>query len=621
MCGIAGVFHFKRRPNKRPIRQMLDTMGSRGPDETRVETLKHGFLGATRLAIVDVEGGRNPISDESGRYTVALNGEIYNHRPLRNELEARGASFSTSTDTEVVARLFLEQPHKALERLQGMFALAVYDQEQHCLRLVRDRLGQKPLYWTQLDNGTLLFSSELSGVLSHPDVGRSIDPNAIAQLLLSEYVAAPETLYKGIHKLEPGCLLKADKNGIQVERWWTPPIPGLQPDSRGQGSLAEAVWGAFQVSVMNRMEAELPIAYLLSGGLDSSAVCAMAAEKSKTPLHSFALAFQEASFDESEHAAQVAKHLGLKHETLHFSPSDLPRILDHMSAEMSEPLTDGGYPAMWLLSEKISARGYKIALSGDGADEHFGGYPTYFAHRMAPLAGSAKGILSRVASSLPSSTQNLSSTYLARRFIAGSDLELGRRNQVWLGAFLPEEIEQLMRSPATPWGAVDRWSETAKQITQPGLQAMFLDQRLYLAEGVLQKVDRASMAHGLEVRSPFLDHHIVDLASRLPAKSLWRGRTTKVLMRRMLANRLPQHILERPKKGFGTPIGSWLRGPCSDLLENIEAPLEGLLHPEPILKWVQEHRDGHRDHRRRLWTLLVLGRWLQGPWGPDKLTR
>jgi asparagine synthase (glutamine-hydrolysing) len=286
-----------------------------------------------------------------------------------------------------------------------------------------------------------------------------------------------------------------------------------------------------------------------------------------------------------------------------------------MGQQMSEPLTDGSYPAMWMLSEQIASRGFKIALSGDGADEHFGGYPTYFAHKLAPIAGTAKPLLSRVTQSLPSSTQNLSSTYLARRFVEGSSLPTPRRNQVWLGAFLPEEIDELMREPATPWSAVDRWSSPAAGISDRALQAMFLDQRLYLAEGVLQKVDRASMSHGLEVRSPFLDHLLVELASRLPTRSLWRGRNTKLLVRRMLSDKLPDDILKRPKKGFGPPLGSWLKGPCRNLLEDLDASLESILNPEPIQRRVREHLNGHRDHRRRLWTLLVLSRWLNGPWG------
>lgn len=615
MCGIAGAFHFRRRPTKRPVGKMLEAIASRGPDGRRVETVRDGHLGANRLAIVDVEGGDNPVSEETGRYTVALNGEIYNHRPLRKELEARGAQFRTATDTEVVARLFLEQPSRALERLHGMFALAVYDKQLRRLMLVRDRLGQKPLYWTQTADGTLLFASELSGLLAHPSVERRLHSSALAELLLSEYIAAPQTLYEGIHKLEAGCYLEASAEGVRGGRWWTPPLPGQRVDTRGQGSLAEAVWGAFQVSVMNRMEAEVPVAYLLSGGLDSSAVCAMAAEKARAPLRSFSLSFEEASFDEADHAERVASHLGLHHETLHFRPSDLPRVLDHMGQSLSEPITDGGYPAMWILSEQIAAQGFKVALSGDGADEHFGGYPTYFAHKIAPAASAARPLLSRVTASLPASTQNLSSTYLARRFVDGSHLPTPRRNQVWLGAFLPEEIQSLMREPSEPWSAVDRWTETASTLPDPALQAMFLDQRLYLAEGVLQKVDRASMAHGLEVRSPFLDHLLVELASRLPTKSLWRGRSTKVLVRRMLADKLPADILKRPKKGFGTPLGSWLKGPCRPLLDELDSSLEAFLHPAPIRQWVQEHLDGHRDHRRRLWTLLVLSRWANGPWG------
>jgi asparagine synthase (glutamine-hydrolysing) len=616
VCGIAGTFHFERRPNKKALTAMLEVLGHRGPDGRAIQSLADGHLGANRLAIVDVAGGKNPQAEETGRFWVALNGEVYNHGPLRKELEARGASFQTRTDTEVVARLFLAQPAKALDRLQGMFALAVYDTEKRSLLLARDRLGQKPLYWTQLDDGTLLFASELAGLLVHPEVKRAVNQDALAQLLLSEYIAAPSTLYQGIHKLEPGCLLEASAAGIRSRRWWNPPIPGLQDDKRSVNELADAVWGAFQISVMKRMESEVPLSYLLSGGLDSSALVAMAAEKSKAPLHSFSMSFEEKSFDESEAAALVAKHLGCEHRRIHCGAESLTRVLDHIEQHMSEPLTDGGYVAMWMLCEQVANAGFKVALSGDGADEHFGGYPTYFAHGLVRATRPAGGILSRLADGLPISTGNLSKSYQARRFLAGTHLNLPQRNQVWLGAFYPQEIQSILRDPGDPWGPTTQWEAHALSAPHTGQQAMFLDQRLYLAEGVLQKVDRASMAHGLEIRAPFLDHQLVDLASRLPQKALWRGRQSKVLLRKMLANKVPSAILKRPKKGFGTPIGAWLKGPSAHLLNDLAERLEGLLHPEPIRTLVREHQQGTRDHRRRLWTLLVLSRWVQGPWGP-----
>ncbi len=616
MCGIAGSFHFGRRPSKKELGPMLEVLDHRGPDGRAIQSFPDGHLGANRLAIVDVAGGKNPISDETGRFWVALNGEVYNHGPLRKELTARGATFQTQTDTEVVARLFLEQPTKALNRLNGMFALAVYDAEKRSLLLSRDRLGQKPLYWTRLEDGTLLFASELAGLLVHPQVNREVNQDALAQLLLSEYIAAPATAYKGIYKLEAGCVLEASASGHQIRRWWTPPVPGLQVDKRSVKELTEAVWGAFQISVMNRMESEVPLSYLLSGGLDSSALCAMAAEKSSRPLHSFSMSFEEKSFDESEAAALVAKHLGCEHRKILCGPDALSRVLNHVEKDMSEPLTDGGYAAMWMLCEQVADAGFKVALSGDGADEHFGGYPTYFAHGLVRATRPAQGVLGRLANRLPSSTSNLSKSYQARRFMAGANLDLAHRNQVWLGAFYPHEIQQFLCVQGDPWGPTNQWAAQATTAPNTGQQAMFLDQRLYLAEGVLQKVDRASMAHGLEIRSPFLDHHLVDLASRLPQKALWRGRQSKVLIRKMLEDKVPASILKRPKKGFGTPIGDWLKGPSSSLLVGLEDRLEGLLHPEPIRELIREHQQGVDDHRRRLWTLLVLSRWYQGPWGP-----
>ena len=620
MCGIAGAFSFRRTPAAPPpIREMLAALAHRGPDDQHTVSVPDGVLGTRRLAIVDLEGGRQPREDAEGRVVLAMNGEVYNHGPLRAELTARGARFESRSDTEVAAWLFAERgPALALDRLDGQLAAAVYYRAERRLVLARDRLGQKPLYWTRLGDGTLLFASELKGLLAHPGLRREVDPVALEQLLLFEYIPAPRSIYRGVHKLEAGTLLVAWEGGLRVERWWRPPLVGAGRARASRSRYAPAVRGALEVAVKQRMSAEVPVAYMLSGGIDSSAVAALAAARSREPIQSFALVSGEPSFDESGPARLMAEHIGARHREVRFSPGQLPEVLEALSAGLCEPIADGSLPSLWLLSAAIRAAGFKVALSGDGADEHFGGYPTYLAHRLAGAAAPGRPLLRRLAAQIPASTDNLSRGFLARRFAAGLGQPLARRNQIWLGAFLPEELPALLgRAPAeAAWDEVDRWAAIAAAIGDPAERAMFLDQRLYLAEGVLAKADRASMLCSVELRAPFLDHRLVALAAALPRGSYIRPGRSKVLLRRAAADLLPPELLGRPKKGFGTPLGPWLKGPCAGLLDDLAEELEGMIAAGAIRRLVAEHRAGRRDHRRRLWALLVLSRWRRGPWGP-----
>ncbi len=615
MCGIAGAFRFDGPADTAHVEAMAASMEHRGPDSKRTVALADGVLCARRLAIVDVEGGENPLPDSDERVWIAHNGEVYNHGPLRNELQGRGAVFATATDTEVAAHLWADLPRDSLSRLQGMFALAIYDVERRSLTLVRDRLGQKPLYYTWAPDGTLLFASELKGLLSHPGVSRNLRPEALDELLLFEYVPAPGTLYEGIHKLEAGTCLEANASGWHIKRWWEPPIPGAELDEFSPGHASERIRASLQIAVFSRMVAEVPVAYLLSGGIDSTSVTALAARRRGETLDTFSVVFNEPSFDESKPAALAARLLGCRHTEIPFVAADLAGVLESLEGSLCEPLLDGSLPATWWLSRAVREAGFKVALSGDGADEHFGGYPTYAAHRIAGPVSRSHRLISSLAEKLPASTDNLSPAYLAQRFGQGLAHPLPRRNQVWLGAFLPEELSALTGRPPQPWSVVDRWGEKVRDAS-PVAQAMYLDQRLYLAEGVLQKVDRASMAHGLEVRSPFCHHELVELAARMPPRAHTRGRGTKTLLRRAVADLLPKELVERPKKGFGTPLGPWLAGPCTGLLDDLPERLSGFLEGAPVRALISAHRDGEQDHRRRLWSLLVLSRWIHGPWGP-----
>lgn len=614
MCGIAGAFNFRGPVDRAPVARMVRTLAHRGPDDEHIVEVADGVLAARRLSIVDRENGRQPqLGPDVG---VCFNGEIYNHKGLRSEHDALGYAFKTESDTEVLLALTAEVGlARGLERTEGMFAVAAW--KPGTLWLARDRVGQKPLYWTRLDDGTVLFASELKGLLVHPAVKRRIDPVALRQYLLFEYVPAPRSIYAGIQKLEAGTALVCDADGERVERWWSPPLPGHGDLRRGlaEERWIEAITTSLRMAVRKRTDTDLPLAILLSGGIDSSAIAALATQECRSELHSFSVAFDEPSFDESGPARSVAEHLGLHHTELRFRSGRLPEVLDALAEGMCEPLADGSLPSMWVLSEGVRAAGHKLAISGDGADEHFGGYPSYFAHRLAAPATVGRSVVSRLARRLPASRGNLGSGYLARRFAAGLDHPWHRRNQIWLGAFLPEELAGLVGAGPDPWDVVDRWASDVASADVADA-AMYLDQRLYLGEGVLTKADRATMLHSIELRSPFLDHRLIDIAQNLPTKHKIRGRRTKVLLRQALSGLVPKDIVNRPKKGFGTPLAHWLAGPCKSLLDGLPEALEGIAEPGVVRALLAEHQSGKRDHRRRIWSLLTLARWRASSWGP-----
>lgn len=616
MCGIAGAFR-PQGVEPAPVRAMVEALVHRGPDDGLVrhagpDDRPYAVLGTRRLSIVDLEHGRQPLTDASGRFLVAMNGEIFNHRPLHKMLAAGGHAFQGHGDTEVLAALLASNPDaldRCLQQTHGQLAAAVVDTRQRRLVLVRDRMGQKPLYWTRLPDGTVVFASELKALAQHPGVQRRADRRALQAVLLWEYVPTPWSAWQGVHKLEPGTMLIVDESGLRVDRWWTPPVPR---GGRG-GSLsrwAQSLRNGLQLATIQRLEADVEVGVLLSGGLDSSTVCALAQARATRPLRSFSISVDAPGFDEGAHARRVAAVLGTEHRAARLGPEDLPRLLDAISAHMDEPLADSSLPATWRLMELVAEAGLKAVLSGDGADESFAGYPTYQAHRLAAAARPVGPALAPLVARLPVRHEGVSRDYMARRFLEGLDLPWARRHQVWMGAWLPQELDL---EPGI-YDVLDAHAAAAEHTDAPS-RAMYLDQRMYLSDGVLVKVDRASMAHGVEVRSPFLDHSIVELAADMSREmKLSRGESKRVL--KVVARELlPAEVVDRPKKGFGTPVGPWLRGPARSLLDGLPEAVEDLVPPELLRRCIQEHLDGRADHRRRLWSALCVARWRQGPWG------
>ena len=612
MCGIVGGYAAAGL-DPSPFPEMLASLAHRGPDDSGIERFgpqrsPYAVLGARRLSIVDVSGGQQPVSDPSGRFWVALNGEIYNHKQLRRELSAMEIQTLNGSDTALLASLLSIMPlERALSRLQGMFAISILDTQTQTQTLVRDRVGVKPLYWCQLGE-MVLWASELKALHRHPALPRRLNEAAVRAYLMFEYIPSPWSIWADVQKLEPGCLLQISAAGVEQRRWWQPP----ELNTEHGGSLvkwSKSIAGALQLAVTCRMEADVEVGYLLSGGLDSSMVAALASQQRSQPIHSFSMQVDAPGFDESGPAKQVAEHIGSIHHTGRLTAADLPALLDTITTGLDEPLADSSLVATWALMAMVQEAGLKCVLSGDGADESFAGYPTYLAHRLARAAAPARGLLARGLRRVPVQHDGVTADYMARRFLDGLGRPWARRHQVWMGAWLPEEIG----AQEGDWALVDGHAASAG--ADPVARAMYLDQRLYLAEGVLVKVDRASMAHGVEVRSPFLDYRLVELAAEVPPELKRAGRQSKIVLRKVAADLLPSATLTRRKKGFGTPLGPWLRGPCRGLLDGLPEALEAFVPPERTRACIREHLEGSADHRRRLWSGIVLARWRRGPWG------
>lgn len=617
MCGIAGLYRADGL-EAGPLPGMLGRLAHRGPDGQgeRIFTDPSGrpwaAIGTRRLAIVDPHGGEQPMSDHEERFWIVVNGEIYNHHQIRKEMASNDYPYRSSSDTEVVASLLSMLPtDRALSRMDGMFAMAIVDTVERRLTLVRDRVGVKPLYWARTEDGGLAFASELKALRGVPGLRWRPRIEALQASLLFEYIPTPWTPWMDIHKLEPGTLLEIDAGGVRQRRWWTPPVP-VAGEGGNLGRWAGSVYGALQVAVMHRMMADVEVGYLLSGGLDSSFVTALAQARSRGPVRSFAVAVDAPGFDEGPAARAAAAAIGTQHREARLVASDLPRLLGTIRQHMDEPLADSSLVPTLRLMELVAESGLRCVMSGDGADEGFAGYPTCRAHQLAPVASPAAGLLQRITGRLPSKSEGVTADYMARRFSLGLGLPWARRHQVWMGAWLPDELG--LGPDAPVWGPVDAHAAAAED-ADPASRALYLDSRLYMSDGVLVKMDRASMAHGIEVRSPFLDRSMVELAASIPIGHKLKGRDTKHVLRIAATGTVPESVLRRPKQGFGAPVGPWLRGPCKGLLEGVGDRLSDLIPTEHWRRVVEEHSSEKQDHRRRLWSAIILANWREGPWG------
>jgi asparagine synthase (glutamine-hydrolysing) len=606
MCGIAG---FLGAGDSADLQRMTRRLTHRGPDaEGYFEKPDSGvFLGHRRLSIIDLACGAQPMVSADGAITIVFNGEIYNHAELRSELLAKGHIFATDhSDTEVLLHAWREWGEGMLSRLNGMWAFAIYDSRTRRLFLARDRFGKKPLYYFHR-NGTFAFASELTALLEHPLAPRNQSEIARVKFLAHALIPAPHSAIEGIYKLPAAhqLTLAMDGGSPRISRYWR---YTLEPEEsqKSESTLAAELLEILTRATRRRLVADVPLGIFLSGGLDSSTIAALAArDVQDRTLQTFTIGFQEPSFDESAFAAQVAEFLKTDH---HIETLSLEAALEGMTGIfdlLDEPQGDGSLLPTWLLC-RFARRHVTVALSGDGGDELFAGYDPFRALRLAGLYSSLvprplHSALRLLAARLPVSHANISLDFKIKRTLRGLDHPARLWNPVWLGALEPSELARLTDSRFSVEEiyseAIDAWESCSG--TNPVDRTLQFYTEIYLQDGILAKADRASMMNSLEVRSPFLDIEVADFARRLPHHYKLRGKTTKYLLKRAVEGLLPNEIIYRSKKGFGTPVGSWLRS--------------GRIAPEANSSLLREklsaHLAGQSDERLFLWCEYVWQQW------------
>ena len=618
MCGIVGfVNRAGHRADRAIVERMTATLAHRGPDGDGIYCEGPAALGHRRLSIIDLAGGSQPMANEDDTIWLTYNGELYNELELRKELLAKGHIYRTSCDTETLIHLYEEEGINFARRLNGMFAAAIWDLRRGRLVLVRDRMGQKPLFYGELPGGGLAFGSEPKALLAHPAIGRTLDQPSLARYLFYEYVPAPHSIWQSLRKLPRGHVLSWEDGKVNVSSYWNP--HEASPFSLNFESAAALFWNQFRDAVSRHRRSDVPIGVFLSGGIDSSSVAAALCEiEPASSVHTFSIGFEDPSFDESRHARAVAHHLGTDHHEQTFSIDTVYQLLPKVAGWLDEPFGDASILPTHLLS-RFARSEVKVILGGDGADELLAGYPTFLAERAAGmfrrLPRPAQVLAGAAVRKLPVDHRNFSFDFKVKQFLRGAAEPLPLAHQRWLGSFSGAEIAELLVG-GDPVGIEDEHLRRARLIdggTDALSRSLALYQDTYLPEDILTKVDRASMACGLEVRAPFLDAGLVDFMQGLPPSFKLDRNQTKRLLKKAVAGKLPPEILARPKKGFGIPVASWLRGPLAPLLNELLAPerlkRQGLFNPQVIARRIAEHQSGAHDHRKPLWTLLIFQLW------------
>jgi asparagine synthase (glutamine-hydrolysing) len=623
MCGIAGKLNFQRAQpvTHAAIARMCSVMRHRGPDDQGIYLDGNFGMGMRRLSIIDLSTGKQPIKNEDGTVWTVLNGEIYNYLELRALLEQKGHKFYTHTDTEVIVHLYEEHGERFVEHLTGMFGVAVWDTRRKRMILARDRLGIKPLYYAANAN-RLLFGSELKTILAD-DVDRQIDAQALHDYLSFNYVPGPRTIFKHIRSLPGGHLLICSGGSVAVKRFWEIDYPDASTNGgrRSEESYCEELYALLSTTVKQHLISDVPLGVFLSGGVDSSTLVALMSKVSSQPVRTFSIGFQEESYNELSDAGAVAKKFATEHHELVVSPK-IVELLPELVRYFDQPFADSSAIPVYCVS-KLAREHVKVALSGEGGDEVFAGYQTYAAYRLAELykrlpKSLARTVIPAIVRRLPVSHNKVSFDYKAKRFIQGALLGPAAGHYWWKVIFSEEAKADLYA--ASPNGLEDPlrlYDEVYGDCgaRDPLTRLQHIDLKIYLADDILVKADRMSMANSLEARVPFLDHRVVEFAASLPARLKLRGLTKKYILKRAMSRDLPSSVLNGKKRGFNVPIPGWLAHELRDLVHDILAPKRikdiGLFRPETVATMIRDHELMRVDYSRNIWCLLIFMLWHQ----------
>ena len=603
MCGIAGFKQTNHHSSQRLMKAMLQTIEHRGPDDEGIWVNQDAMLtlGQRRLSIIDLSAqGHQPMHSSSSRNTITYNGEIYNYKELRKELESHGYSFQSNTDTEVILAGYELWNYELVDKLVGMFAFCIWDDQKQEMFLARDRAGEKPLYYSQA-GGSFAFASEIAALQELPWISDELDYEAIALYLVHQSIPAPHSIYKDIKKLEPASVMVVSNHGVRKWRYWDPlSFVAQDPLDLSEEDATEQLESLLQEAIKGQMVADVPLGAFLSGGIDSSLVVALMAEQSSQTTKTFTIGFEDPQYNEANHAAEVAAHLGTDHTTEYLTELDCLRLVEKIPDIYGEPFADPSALPTYMVSSVAKSQ-VTVSLSGDGGDEAFGGYARYAGiEKFEKYKFEKLGLLKPLMERMP----NKLSRFAKFAGLSAKDINLEVFQQ-----FSHESAKRLIGVSAEHATYNRAWEHTKNRPYRR--RATVADMMTYMPETILAKVDRAAMAVSLETRAPLLDHRILEFSLRLPDQLL----KEKILLRNILYKRVPKRILERPKKGFGVPVGKWFR---YDLKDSLQEGLSssrltdlGIVDRAYVNTLLSEHLSGQQDHKYALWTLYSLSTWFE----------
>ncbi len=629
MCGIVGFTNYHSHfDNQEIIKEMANAIRHRGPDDDGYYLAPQVTLGQRRLSIIDLSTGKQPIFNEDESVSIVFNGEIYNFPELKETLIKKGHIFKTNSDTEVIVHLYEEYQEELLPHLNGMISFAIWDKNRETLFLARDRTGKKPLYYTEI-NGEIIFASELKALLKYPHFNKEIDHYSLYKYLAHEYVPTPHSIFKGVKKLPAGSYLLYKKGKITIRPYWDMSFDDSYNNASSEQDIIQELDDLIRGAVKRRLISDVPLGVFLSGGIDSSTLVAYMADLMPSKeIKTFSIGFEDKSFDESSFARDVANYYNTSHHERILHPKTLIDILPEVTGFLDEPFADASIIPTYLLS-KFTREKVTVALGGDGGDELFMGYPTFQANRLAKFYDWMpnvihKNIIEKMAHKIPVSMNNISLDFKIKQFLYAVKANKDYREQLWLGAFSLPDLQNLIKANGiadltndqlfAECISFNRNNDTKKDLDR--LSYYYI--KTYLHDDILVKVDRASMAVSLETRAPFLDVKVMDYIGTIPYKYKLNGLSMKYILKKTLFQKLPKHILDRPKKGFGIPVAKWfkddLKSYVLDVFAEDKIKREGFFHYPYIKNLLDEHFAEKRDNRKKLWTLFMFEQWLEN-WG------